>query len=66
MCKKGFIVKNASFNDFTFWFPFLFSVSESDRGTVCADPGSSRDGVCFCSPCSPAWLQALLQPRQSC
>ena len=47
MCKKGFIVKNASFNDFTFCFPFLLSVSISDRGTVCADPGSSWDGVYF-------------------
>lgn len=66
MCKKGFIVKNASFNDFTFCFLFLLSVSISDRGTVCADPGSSQDGIYFYSSCSPAWLQALLQPGQSC
>lgn len=50
MCEKGFIVKNASFNDFTFCFPFLLSVSISNRGTVCAGPGSSRVGVYFYSP----------------
>lgn len=66
MCEKGFIVKNASFNDFTFCFPFLLSVSISNRGTVCAGPGSSRVGVYFYSPRSPASLQALLQPGQSC